>query len=88
MFWGVADRDLLLDLFEEPTGGRVTASTTSRAEYAATSPKAFSIASAPRWITSIAPAVDYDNLLFTNQVFVTRAKDTGPITPGTGTGMG
>ena len=29
MFWGVADRDQLLDLFEELTGGRVYSITTS-----------------------------------------------------------
>jgi NADH-quinone oxidoreductase subunit D len=80
MFWGVADRDLLLDLFEELTGGRVYSIYNIPGGVRRDIPEGFldRISATLDYLDSRLP--DYDNLLFTNRVFVTRAKDTGPIT--------
>ena len=75
----VADRDLLLDLFEELTGGRVYSIYNIPGGVRRDVPEDFldRLSSTLDYIESRLP--DYDNLLFTNQVFVTRAKDTGPV---------
>ena len=80
MFWGVADRDLLLDLFEELTGGRVYSIYNIPGGVRRDVPEGFldRLSKTLDYIDS--RLVDYDNLLFTNQVFVKRARDTGPIT--------
>ncbi|MCB1728257.1 MAG: NADH-quinone oxidoreductase subunit D, partial [Gammaproteobacteria bacterium] len=73
-------RDLLLDLFEELTGGRVYSIYNIPGGVRRDIPEGFldRISATLDYLDSRLP--DYDNLLFTNRVFVTRAKDTGPIT--------
>ncbi len=79
MFWGVADRDLILDLFEEMCGGRVYSIYNIPGGVRRDLPEGFidRVANTIDYIESRLP--DYDNLLFTNQVFVKRARDCGPI---------
>jgi NADH-quinone oxidoreductase subunit D len=79
MFWGVADRDLILDLFEEMCGGRVYSIYNIPGGVRRDLPEGFieRVAQTMDYIESRLP--DYDNLLFTNQVFVKRARDCGPI---------
>lgn len=78
-FWGIADRDLILDLFEELTGGRVY--------------HIYNIPGGVRrdvpegWLQRVADTfdylesrlADYDDLMFKNQVFVRRAKGVGVL---------
>jgi NADH-quinone oxidoreductase subunit D len=80
MFWGVADRDLLLDLFEELTGGRVYSIYNIPGGVRRDLPEGFlgRLTGLLDYLESRLP--DYDNLLFTNRVFVTRAKDVGKTT--------
>jgi NADH-quinone oxidoreductase subunit D len=77
MFWGMADRDLVLDLFEELTGGRVYHIYNIPGGVRRDIPDGFldRVASTLDYLESRLP--DYDNLLFTNQVFVHRAKGVG-----------
>ena len=77
MYWGVADRDLLLDLFEEFTGGRVYSIYNIPGGVRRELPTGFlkRLADTLDYIESRLP--DYDNLFFTNQVFVQRAKGVG-----------
>jgi NADH-quinone oxidoreductase subunit D len=79
MFWGVADRDLILDLFEELSGGRVYHIFNIPGGIRRDIPEGFleRVTSTLDYIESRLP--DYDNLLFTNQVFVTRAKNVGTL---------
>ncbi len=79
MFWGVADRDLILDLFEEMCGGRVYSIYNIPGGVRRDLPDGFieRVANTMDYIESRLP--DYDNLMFTNQVFVQRARDCGPI---------
>ena len=78
-FWGVADRDLILDLFEELCGGRVY--------HIYNIPGGVRRDAPAGWIERVSDTVDYletrlpdyDNLLFKNQVFVKRARDIGII---------
>ncbi|MCG6967612.1 MAG: NADH-quinone oxidoreductase subunit D [Chromatiaceae bacterium] len=79
MFWGVADRDQLLDLFEELTGGRVYSIYNIPGGVRRDIPEGFlaRLSSTLDYLDSRLP--DYDNLLFTNRVFVTRAKGVGPV---------
>jgi NADH-quinone oxidoreductase subunit D len=79
MFWGVADRDLILDLFEELCGGRVYSIYNIPGGVRRDMPHGFieRVANTMDYIESRLP--DYDNLLFTNQVFVQRARGCGPI---------
>lgn len=79
MFWGVADRDLILDLFEELCGGRVYSIYNIPGGVRRDMPDGFieRVANTMDYIESRLP--DYDNLMFTNQVFVQRARDCGPI---------
>lgn len=79
MFWGIADRDQILDLFEELCGGRVY--------------HIYNIPGGVRrdhpdgWLQRVTDTIDYiesrlpdyDNLLFQNQVFVRRARGIGII---------
>ncbi|MGD2119843.1 MAG: NADH-quinone oxidoreductase subunit D [Chromatiales bacterium] len=80
MFWGVADRDLVLDLFEELTGGRVYCIYNMPGGVRRDIPEGFldRLSDTLDYLDSRLP--DYDNLLFTNQVFVKRAKGTGAMT--------
>ena len=76
-FWGVADRDLILDLFEELSGGRVYHIFNIPGGVRRDIPDGFldRVASVMDYIESRLP--DYDDLLFRNQVFVRRAKGIG-----------
>jgi len=78
-YWGVADRDLILDLFEELSGGRVYHIFNIPGGIRRDIPEGFlgRVTNTLDYIESRLP--DYDNLLFTNQVFVTRAKDVGVL---------
>ncbi|MBL3527889.1 MAG: NADH-quinone oxidoreductase subunit D [gamma proteobacterium endosymbiont of Lamellibrachia anaximandri] len=79
MYWGVADRDQILDLFEEWTGGRVYHIYNIPGGVRRDIPAGFldRVSHTMDYIESRLP--DYDNLFFTNQVFVDRARDTGPM---------
>ncbi len=79
MYWGVADRDQILDLFEEWTGGRVYHIYNIPGGVRRDMPTGFldRVSRTMDYIESRLP--DYDNLFFTNQVFVDRARDTGPM---------
>ncbi len=80
MFWGVADRDLVLDRFEELTGGRVYSIYNIPGGVRRDMPEGFLDASSSLldYLESRLP--DYDNLFFTNQVFIKRARDVGAMT--------
>jgi NADH-quinone oxidoreductase subunit D len=80
MYWGVADRDLVLDLFEELTGGRVYHIYNIPGGVRKDIPPGFigRVNHTLDYLESRLP--DYDNLLFTNQVFVHRAKGVGKMT--------
>jgi NADH-quinone oxidoreductase subunit D len=80
MYWGVADRDLVLDLFEELTGGRVYSIYNIPGGVRRDVPEGFldRLSSTLDYLESRLP--DYDDLFFTNQVFVKRARGTGPMT--------
>lgn len=80
MFWGIADRDLVLDLFEELTGGRVYHIYNIPGGVRKDIPDGF-IDRVNHTLDYLDSRLqDYDNLLFTNQVFVHRAKDVGVMT--------
>jgi len=80
MFWGVADRDLILDLFEELSGGRVYHIYNIPGGVRRELPEGYldRVSKTMDYIDSRLP--DYDNLFFTNQVFVHRARGTGAMT--------
>ena len=77
MYWGVADRDLMLDLFEELTGGRVYSIYNIPGGVRRDIPEGFlqRLSNTLDYIESRLP--DYDNLFFTNQVFIKRARGVG-----------
>ena len=79
-FWGMADRDLILDLFEDFTGGRVYHIYNIPGGVRRDIPDGFldRLSSLLDYLESRLP--DYDNLMFTNQVFVNRAKGCGALT--------
>jgi NADH-quinone oxidoreductase subunit D len=80
MYWGVADRDLFLDLFEELSGGRVYHIYNIPGGVRRDIPDGYldRVTSTLDYLESRLP--DYDNLFFTNQVFVKRATGTGTMT--------
>jgi NADH-quinone oxidoreductase subunit D len=77
MYWGVTDRDIILDLFEELTGGRVYSIYNIPGGVRRDIPEGYleRVSNTMDYIESRLP--DYDNLFFTNQVFVNRAKGAG-----------
>ena len=79
MFWGIADRDQILDLFEELSGGRVYHIYNIPGGVRRDHPEGWlqRVADTIDYIESRLP--DYDNLLFHNQVFVQRARGIGAI---------
>ena len=79
MFWGIADRDLILDLFEELCGGRVYHIYNIPGGVRRDMPAGFieRVANTLDYLESRLP--DYDNLMFKNQVFVQRARGVGVI---------
>ncbi len=80
MYWGIADRDLVLDLFEELSGGRVYHIYNIPGGVRRDIPRGFieRVNHTLDYLESRLP--DYDNLMFTNQVFVHRAKGVGTMT--------
>ena len=80
MFWGVADRDLILDRFEELTGGRVYSIYNIPGGVRREVPDGFleRLSNLLDYLESRLP--DYDSLFFTNQVFIRRARDVGTMT--------
>ncbi len=78
-YWGVADRDLALDLFEELTGGRVYHIYNIPGGVRRDIPNGFLNRLSDYLDYLETRQNDYDNLLFTNQVFVKRARDVGAI---------
>jgi NADH-quinone oxidoreductase subunit D len=80
MFWGTADRDLILDRFEELSGGRVY--------HIYNIPGGVRRDIPPGYLERVAHLLDYlesrlqdyDNLFFTNRVFVNRATGVGTMT--------
>ena len=79
MYWGVADRDLVLDLFEDFTGGRVYSIYNIPGGVRRELPDGFlqKLSNLLDYLES--RQNDYDNLLFTNQIFVQRAKGVGVL---------
>ncbi len=77
MFWGVADRDRVLDLFEEFTGGRVYSIYNIPGGVRRELPEGFlaHVSATLDYLES--RLADYDNLFFTNQVFIERARGVG-----------
>lgn len=79
MFWGVADRDLVLDLFEALCGGRVY--------HMYNLPGGVRRDMSPGFLERVSALLDYlekrlpeyDDLFFSNAVFVNRARDVGII---------
>lgn len=79
MYWGVADRDQVLDLFEELSGGRVYHIYNIPGGVRRDIPAGYleRVTRTLDYIESRLP--DYDNLFFTNQVFVQRARGIGAM---------
>lgn len=79
MYWGVADRDQILDLFEELSGGRVYHIYNIPGGVRRDIPAGYleRVTRTLDYIESRLP--DYDNLFFTNQVFVQRARGIGAM---------
>ena len=77
MFWGVADRDLILDLFEEFNGGRIYSIYNLPGGVRRELPEGFlqRVTDTLDYIESRLP--DYDDLFFKNRVFIKRAKGVG-----------
>lgn len=80
MFWGVADRDLVLDLFEELTGGRVYSIYNMPGGVRRDIPEGFldRLSKLLDYLETRLP--EYDNLFFTNHVLVKRARNAGTMT--------
>lgn len=79
MFWGVADRDLVLDLFEHLTGGRVYHMYNLPGGVRRDVPEDFL-----ERVTELLDYLDrrladYDNLFFANAVFINRARGVGAL---------
>ena len=76
-FWGIADRDLILDLFEDFTGGRVYHIFNIPGGVRRDLPEGFldRLSALLDYLESRLP--DYDNLMFDNQIFIKRAKGAG-----------
>ncbi|MCP5351868.1 MAG: NADH-quinone oxidoreductase subunit D [Chromatiales bacterium] len=78
-FWGVADRDLILDVFEELSGGRVYHIFNIPGGVRRDMPDGYidRVSKLLDYLESRLP--EYDDLLFRNQVFIRRAKGVGVI---------
>ena len=78
-FWGIADRDLILDLFEDFTGGRVYHIFNIPGGVRRDLPEGFldRLSSLLDYLESRLP--DYDNLMFSNPIFIKRARGVGVI---------
>jgi NADH-quinone oxidoreductase subunit D len=79
MFWGVADRDLVLDLFEQLSGGRVY--------HIYNLPGGVRRDVSPDYLQRVSDFLDYlesrlpeyDDLFFANAVFISRARGVGTL---------
>lgn len=80
MFWGVADRDLILDLFEAFTGGRVYSMYNVPGGVRRELPDDFlgRLGALLDYMESRLP--DYDRLFFSNYVMLQRTRGTGSMT--------
>jgi len=80
MFWGVADRDLILDLFEAFTGGRVYSMYNVPGGVRRELPDDFlgRLGALLDYLESRLP--DYDRLFFSNYVMLQRTRGTGSMT--------
>lgn len=80
MFWGVTDRDRILDLFEELTGARIYHMFVTPGGVRRDLPEGFldRLSGVLDYIDSRLP--DFDNLFFNNAVLVNRATGTGRMT--------
>ena len=78
-YWGMADRDLILDLFEELTGGRVYNIYNIPGGVRRDTPEGWleRVTSTFDYLESRLP--DYDDLIFRNQVFIRRTKGIGVL---------
>jgi NADH-quinone oxidoreductase subunit D len=80
MFWGVADRDLVLDLFEVLTGGRIYHMYNVPGGVRRDMPQGF-IERTSQLLDYLDKRLqDYDNLFFGNAVFINRARNVGTLT--------
>lgn len=80
MYWGMADRDLILDLFEELSGGRVYHIYNIPGGVRRDLPDGY-LDRVTKTLDYLDTRLqDYDDLFFRNQVFVHRAKDVGAMT--------
>ncbi len=78
-YWGIADRDLILDLFEELTGGRVYHIYNVPGGVRRDVPEG--------WLEKVTATfdylesrlADYDDIIFRNQVFVRRTRGIGVL---------
>lgn len=79
MFWGVADRDLVLDLFEELCGGRVYHMYNLPGGVRRDIPDGFleRVSALLDYLEKRLP--EYDDLFFSNSVFINRARGVGAI---------
>ena len=80
MFWGVADRDLVLDLFEALTGGRVYHMYNLPGGVRRDLPQGFIERTRELLDYLDKRLTDYDNLFFGNAVFINRARNVGTLT--------
>ncbi len=80
MFWGVSDRDLILDLFEELTGARIYHMYITPGGVRRDLPEGFldRLAKVLDYIETRLP--EFDDLFFSNPVMVNRATGTGRLT--------
>jgi len=80
MFWGVTDRDYVLDLFEEMTGGRVYHMYNVPGGVRRDLPAGFldRVSQLLDYLDRRLP--EYDDLFFANAVFIDRARGVGTLT--------
>jgi NADH-quinone oxidoreductase subunit D len=80
MFWGIADRDLILDLFEELTGARIYNMFITPGGVRRDIPEGFldRLGQVLDFLEARLP--EYDDLFFNNPVFHRRAEGIGKIT--------
>ena len=81
MFWGVTDRDRVLDLFEEVTGARIYHMYITPGGVRRDLPEGFldRLSEVLDYVESRLP--EFDDLFFNNAVLISRATGTGRLTP-------
>ena len=78
-YWGIADRDLILDLFEELTGGRVYHIYNVPGGVRRDVPEGWLDKVTATFDYLASRLADYDDIIFRNQVFVHRTKGIGVL---------